>query len=90
MPMSVMPHSRLMPSLKAIQQAVREPMTCAPHDHNGIAIYVFARAREIDHEKALTKKLAQQVERPLRPRGCAGSTGSLAQSSHGPRTAAAL
>jgi len=56
----VMPYSGLMPSMEAIQQAVREPLLEAPHDHNGFAVYIFERAREIDHEWALSKKLAEQ------------------------------
>jgi hypothetical protein len=44
---SVMPYSGLMPSLDAIQQAVREPMLDAPCDHKSFAIYIFERAREI-------------------------------------------
>jgi len=55
-----MPYSGLMPSLDAIQQAVREPMLDAPYDHKGFAIYIFERAREIDHEWALAKKLVEQ------------------------------
>ena len=55
-----MPYSGLMPSIEAIQQALREPLSRAPHDHNGFAIYIFERAREIDHEHTLAKKLAQQ------------------------------
>jgi hypothetical protein len=49
-----------MPSIAAIQQAVREPLSRAPRDHNGFAIYIFDRAREIDHEHALAQKLAEQ------------------------------
>ena len=55
-----MPYSGLMPSLEAIQQAVREPLSRAPRDHKGFAVYIFERAREIDHERALAKKLAEQ------------------------------
>jgi hypothetical protein len=46
--------------MEAIQQTVREPLLGAPHDHNGFAVYIFERAREIDHEWALSKKLAEQ------------------------------
>ncbi len=59
-----MPYSGLMPSLEAIQQAVREPMSRAPYDHQGFAIYIFERAREIDHERALAQKILEQRERP--------------------------
>ena len=59
-----MPYSGLMPSLEAIQQAVREPLSRAPRDHKGFAVYIFERAREIDHQRALTKKLAEQRGRP--------------------------
>ena len=57
-----MPYSGLMPSMKAIQQALREPLSKAPTDHNRFAIYIFERAREIDHQEALAKKLAAQRE----------------------------
>ena len=59
-----MPYSGLMPSLEAIQQAVREPLSRAPRDHKGFAVYIFERARELDHEWALAKKLAEQCGRP--------------------------
>ena len=49
-----------MPSMAAIQQAVREPLSGAPHDPNEFAIFIFERAREIDHERALAKKLTEQ------------------------------
>ena len=55
-----MPYARLMPSVEALQQAVREPLANAPRDHKGFAIYIFDRAREIDHQWALAKKLAEQ------------------------------
>lgn len=58
-----MPYSGLMPSLDAIQQAVREPLLRAPYDHKGFAIYIFKRAREIDHERALSEKLVEQSKR---------------------------
>jgi hypothetical protein len=51
-----------MPSIEAIQQAVREPLSRAPRSHQAFAIYIFERAREIDHERALGKKLAEQRE----------------------------
>jgi hypothetical protein len=51
----VMPYSALMPSLEAIQQAVREPLSQAPRDHQAFAVYIFERARQIDHERALAK-----------------------------------
>jgi hypothetical protein len=57
-----MPYSGLMPSIEAIQQAVREPLSRAPREHNAFAIYIFERARAIDHERALTKTLAEQRE----------------------------
>jgi hypothetical protein len=53
----------LMPSLDAIQQAVREPLLRAPYDHKGFAIYIFERAREIDHEWALAKNLVERSKR---------------------------
>jgi hypothetical protein len=52
-----MPYSALMPSLEAIQQAVREPLSRAPREHQAFAVYIFERAREIDHERALAKYL---------------------------------
>jgi hypothetical protein len=57
--------------MEAIQQAVREPLSRAPHDHKGFAIYIFERARQIDRERALPKKLAQQSERAIRKRNSA-------------------
>jgi len=57
----VVSYTGLLPSLESIQQAVREPLAKAPRDHNGFAIYIFERAREIDHQKALQKKLAEQA-----------------------------
>ena len=54
-----MPYSGLMPSMEAIQQAVREPLSQAPLDHQQFAI--FERARAIDHARALVEgKLAQE------------------------------
>jgi hypothetical protein len=51
-----MPYSGLIPSMEAIQQAVREPLLEAPRDHNAFALYIFERAREIDHDRALAKR----------------------------------
>ena len=59
-----MQYSGLMPSMEAIQQALREPLSAAPNDHNRFAIYIFERAREIDHKRALAKTLAAQREQP--------------------------
>ena len=56
---SVMPYG-LMPSLDAIQQAVREPLSRAPREHKAFAVYIFERAREIDQERALSITLAKQ------------------------------
>src|SRR5438045_5233675 len=64
---SVMPYSALMPSLEAIQQAVREPLSRAPREHQAFAIYIFERAREIDHERAFAKTLAAQREHSSPP-----------------------
>ena len=58
-----MPYSGLIPSMEAIQQAVREPLLEAPRDHNGFALYIFARAREIDHDRAIAKKTARTKRR---------------------------
>ena len=56
-----MPYAGLMPSMEAIQQAVREPLSQAPLDHQQFAIYIFERARAIDHARALVEgKLAQE------------------------------
>ena len=57
-----MPYSALMPSLEAIQQAVREPLSHAPREHKAFAVYIFKRARKIDHERAFAKTLAEQRE----------------------------
>ena len=56
-----MPYSGLMPSMETIQQAVREPLLQAPHDYREFALYIFERAREIDHERALAGKSAELV-----------------------------
>ena len=61
----VMPYSGLMPSIDAIQQAVREPLSRAPREHQAFAAYIFERAREIDHERALAKTLAEQRGQPI-------------------------
>jgi len=61
----VMPYSGLMPSIEAIQQAVREPLSRAPREHQAFAAYIFERAREIDHAWAFAKKLANQREQPM-------------------------
>ena len=60
-----MPYSALMPSLAAIQQAVREPLSRAPREHQAFAVYIFERAREIDHERALAKTVAAQREQTI-------------------------
>ena len=51
-----MTYSGLLPSMDAIQQAVSEPLSHAPHDYQQFAIYIFERAREIDREKALAER----------------------------------
>jgi hypothetical protein len=56
-----MPYSGLVPSIEAIQQAVREPLVDAPHDYQKFAIYIFERAREIDRELALIRSEAEQA-----------------------------
>ena len=57
-----MPYAGLMPSMEAIQQAVREPLSQAPLDHQEFAIYIFERARAIDHTRALAEgKVAQEA-----------------------------
>jgi hypothetical protein len=61
-----MPYSGLMPSIEAIQQAVREPLSHAPRHHQAFAVYIFRRAKEIDHERALARTLAEQREQPSR------------------------
>jgi hypothetical protein len=60
-----MPYSGLVPSIEAIQQAVREPLSRAPREHKAFAVYIFERAREIDHERALAKTQAEQREQPI-------------------------
>ena len=61
----VMPYSDLMPPMPALQQAMREPLLRAPQDHNKLAVYIFERAREIDHEWALAKTLTVQRVRSI-------------------------
>jgi len=56
-----MPYAGLIPSMEAIQQAVREPLLEAPRDHNAFALYIFERAREIDHERVVARKSAEQM-----------------------------
>jgi hypothetical protein len=61
-----MPYSGLMPSMEAIHQAVREPLSQAPFDHQEFAIYIFERARAIDRARALAGgKVAQEATEPL-------------------------
>ena len=60
-----MPYSGLMPSIEAIQQAVREPLSHAPREHKAFAVYIFERAREIDHERVLAKTLSEQREHSI-------------------------
>ena len=73
----VMPYSDLMPSMPALQQAMREPLSRAPHDHNKLAVYIFERAREIDHEWALAKTLTEQRARSISKLDCATTTHSF-------------
>lgn len=56
-----MPYAALMPSIEAIKQACREDLTGAPREHQAFAVYIFERAREIDHQKALAAKISQQA-----------------------------
>ena len=46
--------------MEALRQAVREPLAQLPRDHKGFAMYIFDRARELDHQWALAKKVAEQ------------------------------
>jgi hypothetical protein len=55
-----MAYAGLVPSMNAIQQAVREPLSQAPHDYQQFAIYIFERARAIDREKALADQAADK------------------------------
>ena len=57
-----MPFTGLMPSMAAIQQAVREPLSQAPREHKAFAVYIFERARQIDRERSLTKNPPEQRE----------------------------
>jgi hypothetical protein len=50
-----MTYAGLMPSMEAIQQAVREPLSQAPRDYQQFAIYIFERARQIDRDWALAE-----------------------------------
>jgi hypothetical protein len=59
---SVMPYTGLMPSMEAIQQAVREPLSQAPREHKAFAVYIFERARQIDRERALARNPAEGRE----------------------------
>jgi hypothetical protein len=63
----VMRYSGLMPTMEAIQQAVREPLSPAPRNHQAFAVYIFERARQLDRERALAKNLAEQRERRTTP-----------------------
>jgi hypothetical protein len=58
-----MTYAGLVPSMDAIQQAVREPLSHAPHDYQQFAIYIFERARAIDREKALADQASRQRSR---------------------------
>ena len=61
-----MPYSGLMPSMEAIQQAVREPLSQAPVDHQEFAICIFERARAIDRARALAQQeVAQEAAEPV-------------------------
>ena len=51
-----MPYFKLMPSMEAIQQALREALSKAATDHNLFAIFIFERAREIDHNLAAQRE----------------------------------
>jgi hypothetical protein len=46
--------------MEAIQQAVREPLSQAPRDHQAFAVYIFERARQIDRERTFAKNLIEQ------------------------------
>ena len=60
-----MTYSGLVPSMDAIQQAVREPLSQAPHDYQKFAIYIFERAREIDRQKASVEPAEDPTTGPL-------------------------
>ena len=59
-----MPYTGLIPSMEAIQRAVREPLSDAPRDHKAFAVYIFERARQIDRERTFAKNLAEQGSHP--------------------------
>jgi hypothetical protein len=59
-----MPYTGLVPSIEAIQQAVREPLSQAPRDHQAFAVYIFERAGQIDRERAFGRNLAEQGSHP--------------------------
>ena len=46
--------------LTRLQQAVREPLSGAPRDYKGFAVYIFERTRQIDHGRALPQTLEKQ------------------------------
>jgi hypothetical protein len=56
-----MTYSGRIPSMEAIQRAVREPLSDAPHDYQKFAIYIFERAREIDRELAQAKSQTEPL-----------------------------
>jgi hypothetical protein len=64
--------------MEAIQQAVREPLSQAPHDCQQFAIYIFERARAIDHEKALADQVSRQRSRTTLPGYELGTLGRYA------------
>ena len=74
-----MPYTGFMPSTEAIQQAVREPLSDAPRDHQAFAVYIFERARQIDRERAFAKNLAEQGSYSS-PLDAPGTDASLARS----------
>lgn len=55
-----MPYSGLLPCIEAIKQACKEPLDLAPRDQKGFAVYIFDRAREIEHGWALARTISQQ------------------------------
>ena len=62
-----MPYTGLIPSIEAIQQAVREPLSDAPRDHQAFAVYIFERAREIDRERVITSTSRSNARVHRRP-----------------------
>jgi hypothetical protein len=64
-----------MPSIEAIQQALREPLSRAPNDHTRFAIYIVERARVIDHER--TQKNRPNKAASATPRGPKSTQTSL-------------